>query len=310
MSEPQPLLFGATLKAFRNQAGLSQFDLAVLLGWKGTTPIVLMEHGKRIPHLNTLSSVCTALKLSYTDRCYLAGLAGYSYTTILPPIDQIIAVLDQIDVEIRDLPYPAYVTDYRFRCWMANAAASIFVNGSWDELAVLAAAGTTLFDLLFNSNLSPHRSSANREQIEIEHLFRFKAHNLYRRHEPFYVAYPEVMRDRLTPFDYERFAARWFSVDPLTMWPMFPRYVPILMGIGDHLLSFTMIEQSSLHLQHMFMVTCYQPNPDPANLELTHMVMSGSSLAGKPCVRAWEIPDVHAWDFHPLTEPAPECVQR
>lgn len=305
MSEPQPALFGATLKAFRTQAKLSQFDLAVLLEWKGTTPIVLMEQGKRIPHLDTLARVCDALQLSYADRCYLSGLAGYGYITTLPPLSQIIAVLDQVDEEIRDLPYPAYVTDYRFRCWMANAAASMFVDGSWEALAALAAKGVTIFDLIFNSNLPPHRYSANREQIETEHLFRFKAHNLYRRHEPFYTAYPEVMRDRLTSADYERFAAKWAAVDALTMWQMFPRYVPIQMHIGDRILNLKMIEQPSLHLQHMFMFTHYQPDPDPANLELARAILQGSDIAGRSSVRVWELTGIDAWNNHSVTAPAP-----
>jgi len=284
---------------------MSQFELAVALGWKGTNPIVLMEQGKRLPRLETLDSVSTALKITYADRCYLAGLAGHGYNTVLPPLEQIIEVLDQIDGDIQNLPYPAYVIDYRFRCWMANAAAAIFVDGDWERLAALAARGVTVFDLIFNSELPPHRYSTNREQIESEHIFRFKAYNLYRRHEPFYVAYPEVMRDRLLPADYERFVAKWRAVDALTMWRMFPRFVPVEMSIGGHHLCLTMVEQPSLHLQNMFIVVGYQPSHPMPDLALMQALSAAMPAAGMPCVRAWELPNVEMWNQHPVTGPSP-----
>lgn len=305
MIDPQSQLFGSTLRSFRKQACLSQFDLAIALGWKGTTPIVLMEQGKRLPRPETLASVCDALRVGYADRCYLAGLAGYGYETALPPLDQIIAVLDQIDLEIRALSYPAYVIDYRFRCWLANAAAGMFVDGDLERLATMAAQGVTIFDLIFNSELPPHRYSANREQIETEHIFRFKAYNLFRRHEPFYVAYPEVMRDRLLPKDYERFAAKWAGVDAVTMWRMFPRFVPIEVCAGEQTLSFTMVEQPALHLQSMFIAVAYEPTDTPPNLALADAVLGRLVSAAQPCVRAWELPGVENWDRHPLTAPRP-----
>lgn len=308
MSEPQHVLFGATLRAFRTQAKLSQFELAILLEWKGTTPIVLMEQGKRIPHLDTLSRVCDALRLSYADRCYLAGLAGYGYTTTLPSLDQIVTVLDHIDNKIRDLPYPAYVIDYRFRCWMANAAASIFVEGDRGKLESLATQGVTIFDLAFNSDLPPSRFSANRQQIEIEHIFRFKAYNLFRRHEPFYVAYPEVMANRLRHDDYQRFMEAWNATDALTMWQMFSHHVPIDMHINGSVLEFMMVDQPSIHLQSMFIITSYEPKPTPRNQSLAEAVFSNAFFVGKPCIRAWELTGVEAWNHHPLTAPAPGSV--
>ena len=68
---------GEALRRFRQQKGISQFDLAVAMGWKGTNPVIQIEKGRRLPRPDTIERLGACLGLSYVEVHYLNGLGGY-----------------------------------------------------------------------------------------------------------------------------------------------------------------------------------------------------------------------------------------
>jgi hypothetical protein len=116
-----------------DDAGLSQFRLAYLMGWEGTAPVVAIEKGKRRPRPDTLSALSAVLELSPADAAYLHGLAGHLDVTRLPLLAQIRRVLGRVEREIRHAPFP-----------IAGEAATV---------AELGRRRAGVFDLVFDSRL-------------------------------------------------------------------------------------------------------------------------------------------------------------
>src|SRR5262245_7493867 len=190
MAEANLRLLGQTLRAFREQAQphkISQFRLATLMKWEGTAPIIEIEKGRRLPRPETLNALGEALQLSHADIAYLHGLAGYRATTVMPPLEQAKRVLQAIEPEVAQAMYPVYIMDYQFRFWMMNPAAAAFDGGSCDDTIQMLARGVDAFAMVFDSRLPIRGGDGVTDTIERESLFRFKAYNLYRRHEPFYL---------------------------------------------------------------------------------------------------------------------------
>jgi transcriptional regulator with XRE-family HTH domain len=80
------MIFGKALQQFRKRAGIGIFDLTVLMGWKGTGPVIELEKDKRLPRLSTIDRLGEALNLTHSDICYLRGLAGYPFLEHPPQV--------------------------------------------------------------------------------------------------------------------------------------------------------------------------------------------------------------------------------
>src|SRR5215472_10728477 len=205
--------------------------------WEGTAPLIEMEKGRRRPRPETLNALGEALQLSPADIAYLHGLAGYRAATVLPPIEQIKRVLQAIEPDIACRRYPVIVLDYQFRHWMVNTATAALVGGSLELLTELMRRGVHGFSVVFDSRLPVRQQFCDPEAVERERLFRFKAHNLYRRHEPFYLAYPKRMQPHLLPADYGRFVQCWDAVE-VGMDQAFPIHPHIAVRLGAEDITF------------------------------------------------------------------------
>jgi hypothetical protein len=215
MAKANLKLLGEAIRQFRELAQpkkMSLFRLATLMQWEGTAPIIEIEKGRRRPRPETLNALGDALQLGPADIAYLHGLAGYREPTVMPPIEQIKRVLQAIEPDIACRRFPVIILDYQFRHWMVNSATAALVGGSLDALTDLVRRGVHGFSVVFDTRLPVRRQFSDPEAVERERLFRFKAHNLYRRHEPFYQAYPERMKPHLLPADYARFVQAWKAV--------------------------------------------------------------------------------------------------
>lgn len=294
MTEANLKLLGNTIKAFREQAQprkISQFRLAVMMNWEGTAPIVEIEKGRRHPRPETLNALGEALQLSHADIAYLHGLAGYREITVMPPLEQIKRVLKAIEGDIAQRLYPVYVMDYQFRFWMMNSATAAFQGGSLDLVTIMMKQGIDGLSMGFDSRLPIHEGFTNAEHVEViecETIFRFKAHNLYRRHEPFYLAYPECMKGRLIPEDYARFVQRWNEVDVRMqdVYPITPRLVERIGSIG---LTFDIHMVEILHLDRLLFVAYYEPKDDESgNRERCESYFTKHGPREKTCVRVWD----------------------
>jgi hypothetical protein len=294
MAEANLKLLGEAIRCFREQAQparISLFRLATLMQWEGTAPIIEIEKGRRRPRPETLNALGEALQLSPADIAYLHGLAGYRAATVLPPIEQIKRVLQAIEPDVACRRYPVIVLDYRFRHWMVNTATAALVGGSLDLLTELMRRGVHGFSVVFDSRLPVRQQFSDPGAAERERLFRFKAHNLYRRHEPFYVAYPERMRQHLLPADYARFEKGWNAarVDMHQVFPIHP-HIKIRLGAEEFTFIIHMVEL--LHLDRLLYVGYYEPKEDESgNRERCEAFFTHAAHIHTRCIRAWDFRD-------------------
>jgi len=288
---------GNAIKMFRERAQpkkISQFRLATLMQWEGTAPIIEIEKGRRHPRPETLNALGEALHLSPADIAYLHGLAGYRDITMMPPVEQIKRILQAIEETIANRLYPVYVLDYQFRHWMVNTATAVLLGGSLDLLKALMQRSVHGFNIVFDSRLPLRQYFSDLESVERERMFRFKAHNLYRRHEPFYIAYPDRMKSELTPEDYTRFDVCWNTVDVTTQ-DVFPIHPEVKLRLGSDEFTFVLHVVELLHLDRLVYVTYYEPKDELDNRERCEAYFTKHSPEVKGCL--------YAWDFHPEGPP-------
>ena len=293
MTDVNLKLLGKVIRTFREQAKpgkISQFRLAVMLNWEGTAPLIEIEKGRRHPRPETLNALGEALQLSPADIAYLHGLAGYRQITVLPPLEQIKQVLEGLEPDIEMRPYPVYVMDYRFRFWMFNSAAAAFHGGSLDRLTGMMREGVDCLRMVFDSRLAGGPRFSSAEALERESVFRFKDYNLYRRHEPFFQAYPECMRDYLIPEDYERFVQRWNEIDAGK-----PEVYPVLPQLVEQTaasLRFDVHIVEIPHLDRALFAAYYEPkDDDTGNRERCEAFFTRHSPKRRRCIHAWDFPE-------------------
>jgi transcriptional regulator with XRE-family HTH domain len=295
--------FGSALQQFRKRAGIGIFDLTVLMGWKGTGPIIELEKGKRLPRPATIDRLGEALNLTHSDICFLRGLAGYGPYTRMPTKPQILTVLNAVLDMVKGYPFPCYITDYRGMYWLFNPAETALMEKSFDDLRSLMRSAATIFDIVFDSRLGLSARLVNRAQIEQDHIFRFKAYNQYRRHEAFYLAYPDCMASRLTAEDYERFCAAWNAVEVTldSQKLVFP-FGGFMRPSGDIQITlsdefsfrFDRVEQPILHLNSLFDLVYYRPTGTPDEQKRCYEFFGQFNWKPDQFIKLWELLDVEA----------------
>lgn len=285
-------LLGDAIKGFREGAQpkkISQFRLAAMMQWEGTAPVIEIEKGRRRPRPETLNALGDALQLSPADIAYLHGLAGYRDVTVMPPTEQIKRVLKSIEPDIAQRIYPVYVMDYQFRFWMINSAIAAFQGGLTDVVSEMMRQQVDGLSMSFDTRLPFHSGSAHSEGVEREAIFRFKAYNLYRRHEPFYLAYPACMESRLLPKDYQRFVMRWHEVD-VRMQDVYPITPQLTEHIGSLVLRFDIHMVEIPHLDRLLFIAYYEPKDDGGggNRKRCEDFFAQNSPGEKMCFTAWD----------------------
>jgi hypothetical protein len=291
MVKPNLNLLGEALRGFRENAKpkkITQFRLANLMQWEGTAPIIEIEKGRRHPRPETLNALGEALQLSPADIAYLHGLAGYREITQMPATEQIKRVLSAVEYDIAQRLYPVYVLDYRFQHWMVNTATATLIGGSVELLRYLMQRGIHGFIVVFDSRLPIRQFFPEPEAIELERMFRFKSHNLYRRHEPFYLAYPDCMKSELLPEDYVRFEKTWHEVQ-IGSEAVFPVHPEVQICLGQELFLFHIHMVELLHLDRLIYVAYYEPKDDMSgNRERCEAYFRKHNPTEKSCIHAWD----------------------
>jgi hypothetical protein len=285
-------LLGNAIRTFREQAQpkrISQFRLAALMQWEGTAPIIEIEKGRRRPRPETLNALGEALQLSPADIAWLHGLAGYRDITVMPPVEQVKRVLRTIEPEIAHRRYPVYVLDYQFRFWMMNTAGA-FQGGSLDLSRHVVERGLDAFRLVFDSYLPFRGGPSDAEVYEREIVFRFKAYNLYRRHEPFYLSLPERMKGHLAPHDYAHFVQCWNAVN-VQMQDVFPINPQLSVRVGSAVLTFEIHMVELLHLDRLLFLVYYEPKDDGSgNRARCEAYFGQQGRDQHACLRVWDPP--------------------
>jgi hypothetical protein len=290
MAEANLQRLGNAIKMFRERAEpkkISQFRLATLMQWEGTAPVIEIEKGRRHPRPETLNALGEALQLSPADIAYLHGLAGYRDITMMPPVEQIKRILQAIEETIANRLYPVYVLDYQFRHWMVNTATAVLLGGSLDLLTTLMQRAVHGFNVVFDSRLPLRQYFIDPEAVERERMFRFKAHNLYRRHEPFYLAYPDHMKSELLEEDYIRFLKCWNDVDVNTR-DVFPIHPEVKLRLGSNEFTFVIHMVELLHLDRLIYVAYYEPKDESDNRVHCEAYFMQHSPSEKACIKTWD----------------------
>jgi hypothetical protein len=142
-------------------------------------------------------------------------------------------VLDALAPRIASHPYPACVLDLNhFRFWVVNGAVAHLVGGE-ERLNVLK--NCSVFDLVFSSKwgfteiIAPETLKALQES----QVRRFKLINLLARHEPFYMSYPERLKETLDPAEYKVFEDCWDRSSPDDV----PLDINLVLDLKGHKLS-------------------------------------------------------------------------
>lgn len=307
MNAGQRVTVGQELRRFRHQKGISQFDLAVCMEWKGTNPIIQIEKDRRIPRPDTINRLAACLDLNYTQVHYLQGLAGYVMPTRLPPPEQIIHTLESIASRLVDVPYPATVLDYQFRCWVFNAPSLMFTGGEVDLGRQILSGPLDVLQLVFDSRLPIRHQIADLATTEKEMVFTYKATNALRQHETFFLDVPTRMTETLLPDDYRAFLRVWNTVDinaPERVAPLAATDFYARMEQGDIQLRFPegvvtcyFRNEPVLHLGDLFRVLMYVPVESaelPGNRRLAERIFARhcpADMAGKT-LNLWEIIDI------------------
>lgn len=288
--EERKVLLGATVRRFREQRGLSLNHVAYdLLDLNGAGPLIAIEQGRRMPQLRTLRKLMSVLKLTPAEIAELEGLAGYRQETRLPPLDQILLVLEQLEPELARHAYPAYVIDYKFRYWMVNSAAAVLVGGI-DKLLRLAQSAPTVFDVIFDSRNGLKSVLREIERLQIEQIYRFKLYNQFRRFEDFYRNLVDNMRNRGWPQeDFVNFRLLWERTDVLNdiaqqfeIYSVTPR---VSVNIGQNVLRFYLFTGDLPWFERMLYVVMYHPESDAD----AHNAQQLTYSLPKECLRLWEI---------------------
>lgn len=292
MAEPNLKILGNAIRGFREAAQpkkVSQFRLAAMMHWEGTAPVIEIEKGRRRPRPETLNAIGEALQLSPADIAYLHGLAGYRDVTVMPPVEQIRRVLKSIEPDIAQRIYPVYVMDYQFRFWMMNSAIASSQGEADDVVRAMMTQRVDGLSMSFDSRLPFHHGSTPSTGAEREAVFRFKAYNLYRRHEPFYLAYPECIENQLIPEDYQRFVQRWHEVD-VRMQDVYPITPQLTERIGSVVLRFDIHMVEIPHLDRLLFIAYYEPKDDGdgGNRERCEAFFAQKIPGEKRCFNAWD----------------------
>jgi transcriptional regulator with XRE-family HTH domain len=293
--------FGRELVRLRTRRGISQFDLAVCMDWKGTNPVVQLEKDRRIPKSDTIARLGECLGLNYLEVHYLNGLAGHTIPTRLPSKGQIVETLDYLAGMLAEFPYPAYVLDYQFRFWVANRATAMFTLGDLDRLRTLIAGPLHVFDILFDARLGFRQQIAELGLTERDQVFRFKASNSFRQHEAFFLAFPDCM-SHLPPEDYRTFAALWQAVDlndvsslrPLRIAEFYARIEQgdLHLAYPEGVVAFHFSVESVLHLGDLFTVVTLLPVARPENKALAETISGKYVPARGGPLKLWELTEI------------------
>lgn len=256
--------------------------------WEGTAPVIEIEKGRRRPRPETLNALGEALQFSPADIAYLQGLAGYREPTVMPPLEHIKRVLQAIAPDISRRLYPVYVMDYQFRHWLVNTATAALLGGSLDLLREWMRRGVHGFNVVFDARLAIRSYFAQPEAVERERLFRFKSYNLYRRREPFYLAYPQCMKRELLPEDYARFANCWNEVE-FGLQAVYPIYPRVTIQAGSHPLTFEIHVVELLQLDRLLFVSYYEPKDDHrGNRERCQAFFTQHGPTVHECICVWD----------------------
>jgi hypothetical protein len=250
---------------------------------------------------------------------YLHGLAGKIPPMRLPSLQQVVQELEQIIPAFENFPYPAYVLDIlRFRFWIINGATNHLLEVIGKTPAELA--NCSVFHFAFSERYGAAPLLGDQlEQTQREQIRRFKALNSFRRHEPFYMSYPECLKEGLSDDEYAAFEKLWGSVTSDSMTAdnyAEASLIPMSFKVDQvGAINFHLTSEYVILLNNFFSISRFNPRSPEDKAKADAIFGSGVS---RECVKVWELlgwshPDFPAHEGAPKESaplPAPRAAGR
>jgi transcriptional regulator with XRE-family HTH domain len=224
----EPDTLGALIRKLRKTKGLSQVELAEKLGYSGHEIISRWENDHQKPPVETLIQLAKATDATDADVRQLI-LLSYNTPTRFPPCETTLRQLKQIAHEVAQMPFPAYVIDYRGRYWIVNEAIARMTGVSLDLISHLLRMPIDYLMVVFNSQFPFKHMVQNYEIVAEQQVARFKQVNLYRRNEDFYRNYLERAAQVLPPDDHAYLAKLWCRLNERKIWEISGLYPEIIL---------------------------------------------------------------------------------
>lgn len=238
-----------------------------------------------------IQALVEAFELSYQETIYLYGLAGKIPPMRMPSKEQIIRSFEGLVPFIGNFPYPAYILDSRyFRFWLVNHPTVQLIGG---RERVNELANCSVFQILFSRRYGiADLFGENLERTQKDQIRRFKALNILRRHEAFYMEYPERLRDKdaLTDDEYAVFEDMWNAVNPDEE-PAANYFAAadLAFDLGAYQIVFNLTVETVLNLGNLFSISWFHLR----NREYEETAKAiFSSNGSRDCVKVWELPGV------------------
>jgi hypothetical protein len=237
----------------------------------------------------SLQRVVEALGLPYVDQVYLYGLAGLLPAMAIPGEAEIKERLSEYIPRMEAHPFPAYVLDVpNYRFWMANSGVITMIGGMARARQLI---NMSVFQILFDRKrgISSHLSDEALYKVRYSQISRYKTWNIRRRHEPFFMAYPERLRDLdgLTEEEYGEFEAMWNEISPTDV--SLVSFAELEFGLSDSSLQvFAVKPEPLLPLQELFAISWYDV-PDPQLREQALAFFAQTDSPRSVCL--WELDD-------------------
>lgn len=305
------------LRTVRQSLGTQQ-EVGEQIGL-GQSRISKIEQGN-IPSSEYLQRLASLANLPYEQAIYWLGMAGHLPWTRMPTAQQIEKTLSIYCDDIARDDFPSYIIDYRLMVWAHNRAS--YNATSYEKGIQIMQNETTLFDILFNSDLAISSDSSFMQSLFTEEtiykmqmipIIFFKLLNLHRRHEPFYELYPTFIENRLTNSnDIKHFRQMWndIAVSTDTSYESLNNLVRDYMNFGAWLTPFKhQIEQDNFfEFNNRFEIIAHMPQfavvrlePRQGGQEFSAMLASllGANQDQVPYQAVWQ-PEINS----------PEVVKR
>lgn len=209
---------GGLIKTYRINRRLSQFDVAVAIGWKDTSRLSKIEQGRVKPTRQIVEKIMNALNLDEVEKGEFLYAGNY-----VPTKEDISKVKKTLQPFIERLPYPSIVSDFTWNTIAFNKKGmSLF---GLDPKLVIKEEKEQLnfFDLIFNPEIAKGkiiREKNNNDWLDWakEKIGQFKIEHHYQSNEPWF----QQLLKRLTLLPH--FAEVWREVRSHTYGGLIHRY--------------------------------------------------------------------------------------
>lgn len=286
--------FGQEFTRLRTARDITNAELAEVLYGVGNnnTSVISNLNQSKLPdtggpiNLERLQKLCDYMQLPYHEKMLLYGLSKHLPVTPAPRPDQVETEFCYVIQELVDHPYPAYVLDrVFFRFWLAN---SIIVKIIGGEEKVRQIKDCSVFDLVYDDKKWGMNGLLDQNYLETlrkAQVLRFKALNMTKQHEDYYMGYPEVLEKSLGEDAYKSFKDHW---EELRTFGLDAHYNRVVFNFGELQIHFRITYETVWSLGDLFYIIRYFPR----SVEDTIKYNECMQFIGTPepsCVEVWKM---------------------